>query len=51
MQFDVICRSAPWESTTVYDEAKAIDLCYSLAEDYGYCEVRVNNVLWADYTV
>ena len=51
MQFDVICPSAPWENHTVHDEGRAYDLCYSLAEDYGYAQIRVNGIIHADYTV
>ena len=50
-RYDVICPSAPYENMTVHDEGKAYDLCYSLAEDYGYCQIRVNNIIIADYTV
>lgn len=50
MRYDVICPAAPWENTTC-DEDRAYDLCYSLAEDYGYCQIRANGVIIADYTV
>lgn len=51
MSYDIICPSAPYENMTVHDEGKAYDLCYSLAEDYGYCQIRVNGIIFADYTV
>jgi hypothetical protein len=47
-RYDVICPSAPWENTTT-DEDRAYDLCYSLSEDYGYCEIRCNGIVIADY--
>ena len=47
-RYDVICPSAPWENTTT-DEDRAYDLCYSLSEDYGYCEIRCNGIVVADY--
>ena len=47
-RYDVICPSAPWENTTT-DEDRAWDLCYSLSEEYGYCEVRCNGVVIGDY--
>ena len=48
MRYDVICPSAPWENTTT-DEDRAYDLCYSLSEEYGYCEIRQNGMVIADY--
>jgi hypothetical protein len=47
-RYDVICPSAPWENTTT-DEDRAYDLCYSLSEEYGYCEIRQNGMVIADY--
>jgi hypothetical protein len=47
-RLDVICPSAPWENTTT-DEDRAWDLCFSLAEDYGYAEVRQNGIIIGDY--
>ena len=49
-RYDVICPSAPWENTTT-DHDRAYDLCYSLAEDFGYCEIRDNatGIIIADY--
>ena len=42
-RYDVICPSAPWENTTT-DEDRAYDLCYDLAEEHGYCEIRQNGI-------
>ena len=47
-RYDVICPSAPWENTTT-DEDRAYDLCYDLAEEHGYCEIRHNGIVIADY--
>lgn len=49
LRLDVVCPSAPWENTTT-DEERAWDLCYSLAEEYGYAELRHNNVLVGEYS-
>jgi hypothetical protein len=49
-RYDVICPSAPWENTTT-DADRAYDLCYDLAEEHGYCEIRDNatGIVIADY--
>jgi hypothetical protein len=47
-RYDVICPSAPWENTTT-DEDRAYDLCLSLAEEFGYAEIRLNGHHIADY--
>ena len=47
-RYDVICPSAPWENHTC-DEDRAYDLCYDLAEEHGYCEIRCNGIVVADY--
>ena len=47
-RYDVICPSAPWENTTT-DEDRAHDLCYDLAEEHGYAEIRCNGIVIADY--
>ena len=47
-RLDVICPSAPWENTTT-DEDRAWDLCYDLAEEHGYAEVRQNGIVIGDY--
>jgi len=43
MSYEVRCPSDPYENTTVWDLAKAYDLCYSLAEEYGYAMI----ISWA----
>jgi hypothetical protein len=50
LAFSVRCPSAPYENETVHNEDDAIDLMYSLAEEYGYAYVMVGNIIWADYT-
>ena len=40
MRYDVRCGAAPWENTTT-DLDKAIDLAYSLSEDYQ-CDVNIH---------
>jgi len=49
MLFEIICPSAPEENETVTSEDRAYDLCYSLSEEFGYAEIRVNGELYADY--
>ena len=39
MTYEVRCPSDPYENTTCWDYDKAIDLCYNLAEEYGYAMV------------
>ena len=39
MQLSVRCTSAPWENETT-DEDRAIDLAYSLSEEYS-CDVHL----------
>ena len=39
MSYEVRCPSDPYENTTVWDLDKAMDLCYNLAQEYGYAEV------------
>ena len=48
MRLDVICPAAPWENTTT-DADRAYDLCYDLAEEHGYAEIRHNGHHIADY--
>ena len=45
----VICPSAPWENTSA-PEDRAWDLCYSLAQEYGYAEIRQNGMVIGDYS-
>ena len=47
-RYDVICPSAPWENTTT-DAEKAWDLCYDLAEEFGYAQVRQNGMIIGEY--
>ena len=49
IRYEVIVPSAPWESESVLDEARAWDLCYSLSEEFGYAEVRLNGHHLGDY--
>jgi hypothetical protein len=39
MQLSVRCSSAPWENTTE-DKDRAIDIAYSLSEEYS-CDVQL----------
>jgi len=48
-RYEVLVPSAPWESESVCDEARAWDLCYSLSEEFGYAEVRLNGHHLGDY--
>ena len=48
MRLDVICPAAPWENTTT-DADRAWDLCYSLSEEFGYAEVRQDDIVIGDY--
>jgi hypothetical protein len=49
MRYEVIVPSAPYESESVCDLDRAWDLCYSLAEEFGYAEVRHNGHILGDY--
>ena len=49
MRYEVIVPSAPYESESVSDLDRAYDLCYSLAEEFGYAEIRHNGHHIADY--
>lgn len=48
-RYEVLVPSAPWESESVIGEDRAWDLCYSLAEEFGYAEVRLNGHHLGDY--
>jgi hypothetical protein len=50
MRFQVYVPSAPHESESVSDEAKAWDLCLDLSEEFGYAEVRRNGLILGSYT-
>ena len=39
MQLSIRCSSAPWENETT-DQDRAIDLAYSLSEEYS-CDVQL----------
>ena len=49
MRYEVIVPSAPYESESVIDLDHAYDLCYDLAEEFGYAEIRLNGHHIADY--
>jgi hypothetical protein len=49
MRYEIIVPSAPYENESTHDEGRAYDLCYSLSEDYGYAEIRLNGHHIADY--
>lgn len=49
MRYEVIVPSAPYESESVCDLDRAYDLCYDLAEEFGYAEIRHNGHHIADY--
>lgn len=49
MRYEVIVPSAPYESESVCDLDHAYDLCYDLAEEFGYAEIRQNGMIIADY--
>ena len=49
MRYEVIVPSAPYESESVIDLDHAYDLCYDLAEEFGYAEIRQNGMIIADY--
>ena len=48
LRLDVICPAAPWENTTT-DADRAWDLCFSLSEEFGYCEIRQDGIVIGDY--
>ena len=49
MRYEVLVPSAPYENTSVVELDKAWDLCYDLAEEFGYAEVRHNGHHLGDY--
>ena len=49
IRYEVLVPSAPWESESVLSEDRAWDLCYSLSEEFGYAEVRLNGHHPGDY--
>lgn len=48
-RYSIICPSAPYENESTSDLDKAYDICYSLAEDYGYAQIRLDGIIIADY--
>jgi len=54
MMYEVRCPSDPYENTSTLDYDRAVDLCYNLAEEYGYAMVVTYNgphqQLLLDYT-
>ena len=49
MRYEVLVPSAMYESESVLDLDRAHDLCYDLAQEHGYAEIRHNGVHIADY--
>jgi len=49
MRYEVLVPSAPYESESVLDLDRAHDLCYDLAQEFGYAEIRHNGHHIADY--
>ena len=49
MRYEVLVPSAPYESESVSDLDRAYDLCYDLAQEHGYAEIRHNGHHIADY--
>ena len=49
-RFQVYVPSAPYESESTSDLARAWGLCLSLSEEFGYAQVRQNGMILGDYT-
>ena len=49
MRYEVLVPSAMYESESVSDLDRAYDLCYDLAEEHGYAEIRKDGMVIADY--
>jgi hypothetical protein len=49
MRYEILVPSSPYENTSVVELDKAWDLCYDLAEEFGYAEVRHNGHHLGDY--
>jgi hypothetical protein len=49
MRYEILVPSAPYESESVSDLDRAHDICYDLAEEHGYAEIRHNGHHIADY--
>ena len=48
-RYSIICPSHPYENESTDDLDRAYDICYSLAEDYGYAQVRQNGMIIGEY--
>ena len=49
MRYEILVPSAPYESESVLDLDRAHDICYDLAEEFGYAEIRHDGHHIADY--
>ena len=48
-RYDVICPAAPCENDTI-DAPEAPYLAICLSEDHGYCQIRHDGRIIAEYT-
>ena len=49
MRYEILVPSAMYESESVCDLDRAHDICYDLAQEHGYAEIRHNGHHIADY--
>jgi len=49
MRYEVLVPSAMYESESVLDLDRAHDICYDLAQEHGYAEIRLDGHHIADY--
>ena len=49
MRYEILVPSAMHESESVLDLDRAHDICYDLAQEFGYAEIRHDGVHIADY--
>jgi len=49
MRYEVLVPSAPYENRSYVQYDYAVDMCYDLAQEHGYAEIRHNGVHIADY--
>jgi hypothetical protein len=49
MRYEILVPSAMHESESVCDLDRAHDICYDLAQEFGYAEIRHDGVHIADY--
>ena len=49
MRYEILVPSAMYESESVLELDRAHDICYDLAEEHGYAEIRLNGHHIADY--